>query len=868
MFALIMRCRLSALLYFAILLSAEPASAAEELEADDEKIIWTANNNSLEALPISIEKLFLTLHNTGILPSEPVPAAEFKRGSIESFARERTPIYNWTQGIDNLVCDLNPVHCSRPRLPIPNRQTKLDLVGHVGGFEFSSPSDTIWRIDPVVPIRLPDVQFRPHANWVAFSIPSNGNVRDLYETVGLGCIGAVHPALKFDLFGDMAELRQRLADLSGLECPKFIAARQQVSWSVARYDHLISSSKTKDPTMYEGSVEHAFRESQADLSKIYGSTSIADAWEVLGSSAARTFAGSSQPALITLPVMSVAATLAGSKIDSRYVQNAGKDGASLAPDWAEYIQRQSAGDRFRSIAAVLSVDQSGRIEQGGGSDGSVSIQGSVVDQTIFDKQKVAVFDPINHSAAEVTGDPSFPRTIIFIDDSLANDHCVFTQNCTPRWLDKDVISATTGPNKETGELLRKEFDQIGKSIGHGTGVAAVALAQPKNGAMVGVDPSAKRLLFKADLQSWNLAGFKEKVEKLTNTLLTPDQPPPGYLVWNLSGHTVIHERARSIDLYLQRFQVKRLPPDASFFVFAAGNEDVAVVARDRPKDECMSFPACWSKYYRNVITVVGVMKDKDGNLVPWLSDSGEKTSYLNSKFEIAAMADDIVIPSLSVKGFYAVEGTSYAAPQVAAVVAALRSRLISPPELVEARLMACGSMTKSLIRRVAGGVLDVNCSMKFRKSLIAFRTAGEGDILATEAAKLRPADLKGIWTKAGKRDVKVDLNFPHPSALRGAYNLWPELFTDSIIGIRRLVDDEDKFKIATLNADLSVDVEVRPAVTRESGILLEVQFDGEDKARCISIEQIISFVPAVPEEAGGIDGDASDGASCEFVANP
>ncbi|MGO7334232.1 S8/S53 family peptidase [Rhizobium leguminosarum] len=837
-----------------------------EARATDNQINWTANNSKVDGLPISIEALTIALHNLGILPTVSIDTEEFHGGTVEEFLRDRFPVYNWTQKIDNVVCDLNPDHCSRPRLNV-DTTTLADISGHSSGFMLTPAEASRWKFSQRTAIVIPDLALRPRANWVDFVLPEGGDIRRIYETEGLGCVGAIHPTLKFDLTGSITDLRRNLVKLSEIDCPKYIAARQQVKWSVLTFKKKMATAKNEHGGTYDESIQAAYREGQSVLGNIYAASTADIAWSLLNEASHAVYRNLTDAPIVSLPVVSVAATIDNMKLTPLYLDS-GKERSRVAgsPSWTRFYTVLTPVDRFDYLSKGLSVDEVGRIEKlEGGADGFVAAFGVDMDDTIVGKQRKTLFDPMNFDLTKTFSPSPYPHAIIFMDDSLDTSRCVFSsaRPCVPRWLDMSVIEATSGPFRGDGEKLRAEHEKLKEGIGHGTGVAAVAVAQPTNGAMAGIDPLAVPLHYPFDFRTWETSGFKEKVEKYLNDLRKPTQPPRGFLVWNLSGHTLTRNFARPVDNYLKRFDVKKLAPESDFFVFAAGNEKKGTFKSHLETKECLSYPACWSPLYKNVVTVVGAMLDSEGHPTLWTSADGDSETYANPKFEIAAMAQGIVIPSQSVDGFFEVEGTSYAAPQVAAVIAMLRSSLISPPELVEARLIACGQMSKTLSGFVAGGLMDVQCSLQTRKTQVAFVPLVAGEVTVSEAKKLRPAQLKAVWDKSGKSATHIEFKLHDADGVSGKVRVWPELFKDSLVGYRQLVDDDGKYKIVTLNKRLEVTSEVREKI--EEPILIEVLFDGDEKTTCLEFSQIISYIPAIPEETGGDDDSIpANDSSCVF----
>lgn len=593
------------------------------------------------------------------------------------------------------------------------------------------------------------------------------------------------------------------------------------------------------------------------------------AWSLLEQATRDIYDSASQAAELSIPVISVASTVNNASISKSYLKSVVGNAVPMGSKaWEQFYGKLTGVDRFRMLSESLTVDESGSLEEPeGGSDAFVVAFGAELDDQIFARQRETLFDPINYDLDTPPGIFPLERSIVFVDDSLNESLCAFGSTpCTSRWIDDDTIAATSGPDLEAGANVRKEIDGIKKGVGHGTGVAAVAVANPKNGVMAGIDPGANRFLYPFNFKAFNAAGFKEKVEAFLSRVHQPGQSPnAGFLVWNISGHTTNHAYAAPISAYLKRFAVTPLAPESDFFVFAAGNEPIDLVTNHLDAGDCVSYPACWSHRYKNVVTVAGATM-KDGVPVPWQSTTGEVMTYLNPKFEIAAIASGIVVPSLTVDGFYQVEGTSYAAPQVAGIVSLLRYSMVSA-DLVEARLVACGIMSSEFVGRVLGGLLDARCSLTARKAQMAFEPIGAGETPVDLARKLRPGKVIGIWTVDKKRSEQIHLASDAPDGINGSYKILPELFKKSLVGYRQLVDDPYKYKVVVMDTSLGLKAEIREKIETDKDLFIQIQFDGEDKPTCVNFSQVISYVPAVPE-AGGIDPNVSAKDSvCSFPAN-
>ncbi|MGR9319813.1 S8/S53 family peptidase (plasmid) [Rhizobium leguminosarum] len=812
----------------------------------EQRIDWRSNNSVVDGLPAAVEALTLGLYNIESLATKEVVADQgVDNSSIQKIAIANYPFMAWTDNIDNILCDLNPTICERRRIPI--EANGLETLGtYVSGFRVTSYRDSRWLGKPGSIVRVPNIDFHIQSSWQNFTFGPNQSLSDLYESQALGCsaIGVVE--YSFSLFKLFYQIKREAVDSSVSFCPKLIASSHQGQWSFLGFER---SSRQNSP-IFGQTNKAEFDSVQRDISQILATSDTGEAWSELNRLARKVYAGvPSSMSLVRLPVLGLGATF---QIPDKPTKEQSLMGS---PAWEEFNRSLTGQKRVQLLDAVnnsdfvISLPQNSGSEGNGRADASVTVAGMPMDKDLVSRQRDAIFAAINYTFDRVEAAPPVATSIVVIDDGLDKSLCVFAGPCKAKWLDKDTLANPDSVDKGLVLEINKEIEDLKRSIGHGNGVAAVALARPSNGMMLGIDPNATPTLFPVPLGQWNFDKFAERVDAFLTALFN-DGGRPGLLVWNLSGHTKSLEQNQPIDKFLGRYKSK-VPLDVSFFIFAAGNETIQNVTNALNFGDCTSFPACRSRMYPNVITVVGAMLDSNGIPTIWVDNSIGMMSYASPEFEIAAMAKDIPIPSKTGKAFFSVDGTSYAAPQVAAIVSRLRSQMISPPEIVKARLIACGRMSQGLLGKVKGGLLDADCTLRSNSAQVAFDPQPTDGVPEKVAKSLRPAKLVGVWGVDKKKNEKatsiISISNGAANGISGDYRWWPAANTPSILGIRQLVDKPGAFKFAVWDVKNSIKTEVRPPL--DSSLVMEVLFDGDAQTTCIPVSNLLDFVPAAPQYA-------------------
>ena len=134
----------------------------ETLASIPESIVWRTGAVHEEAIPLEIERLYLTLYNTQNLQIKKYTGDANKK--IEDILREERLFFGnyFPVGIDSLLCDLNKDVCKRERVPTNTDLAKTD--SHVGGYK---KSVGIWSNHAKSTLYLPVIEF---VNFIDFKL--------------------------------------------------------------------------------------------------------------------------------------------------------------------------------------------------------------------------------------------------------------------------------------------------------------------------------------------------------------------------------------------------------------------------------------------------------------------------------------------------------------------------------------------------------------------------------------------------------------------------------------------------------------------------------------------------------------------------
>lgn len=801
---------------------------------------WEARNATIDALPAEIEKLALTLHNFGVLPLDTVTTSPEDVRTLEEVIFSAFPAFYWTDKIDNLICDLNPMICNRPRVPVSARDL-ADANKHVSGFRITARHRSTWGAFRGKSLILPRINFRNRANWVDFSVDEKGqpfDVKQVYLTKALGCLAEEAYDSPFLPLLDFADFKRHLSATDVfVDCAKLIANQHYDVWTKIIYQ---KQGANQEPT--SGSSIDAYRNA-LNIIESLPDRATEKAWIELAIGVSGIYSGlSSLSGPLWLPIYSVFCEFPA---DFSNAYDADVRAIAGSNAWYNYINTMKRDVRTGILNDQLEVyfydESTGDVGSGGSSPPAATSLQALANNEIYKRLSTGVFAHVNHqpdrsSEAETTKNKptEVPHTIVVVDDEVPLTHCVFAGKCDATWVDLNDLDQPTDSQRAMFEAIRSELDELkAKSKRHGLGVAALAAAKPESGVIEGLDPKATVVPLPLDLKTWKTERFADKAQTLMR------DNPGIYTVWNISGHTL--ERDKALPIY--KFANDRRARDEQTIVVAAGNVSKSLLDSHLGSQECLMYPACGSLAYPNIIAVVGARIGEDGSPELWTNDVEQITSYGNPGFQIAAIAEGVVIPSATTNAFYTMDGTSYAAPQVAAVVSRLRAQLKHLPENIVARLIACGKQSTKLLPYVAGGLLDAECSLLTHKAQVAFDPIDGQDVDPSVAKNLRTGTLLGIWRDSKEKADVVDIGNGEDYDITGLHQWWARRGFPSFLGYRQLDDDPDSFKLVVWNKKGKIRTEVRDRL--KSSHILEMAFDDDaGKVTCISVEDLIAFIPA------------------------
>lgn len=823
-------------------------------------IEWSGGNKNVDELMLNERKLVVSLHNVGRLPSTTVHVGDEGIVTPQALTRQGIPFLEWSDEVDNVVCDLNPKNCSRPHTPVDDASLN-NLLSHVGGFAITPQSLSKWTVHLQDEIVVPKLDFESSTRWQSFNVTDSSDLRALYEKRALGCVVLDIATTKFTFPGSITDFRRTAAASDDTSCIGRIVNVNTLNWASLSFLKELS-----DPEKRSDTQNLSFNKMNESANEILSSTNADSAWEKLNRLSETIYSDLPASGLKTvqLPVLSLRTTFDVEAIPTYATES--QNDLVFNSGWLKRLQSLPPEDVFSSLGQSIDVDlilpktpYIGQPDAVMGTDNE-----GIVLTTIEERQIKSVLEPINvwTKSKAFLDDNNFSRAIIFVDDGLVLTHCVFAGGCSPSWVDRAALDQPAAPEKVLFDRIKFELGKMSKTgAGHGLGVAAVATANPASGGMIGIDPKARPIPFDLNLSAWPTERFREKAGELV------EKQAGTFLVWNISGHTTVRERISQIDKYLddQLSQGGASSPTAQYFVFAAGNVPKDVVTDDLNTGDCSIFPACRSigDKYRTVVTVVGAMLDENGFPMPWEDEGTGVATYANPKFEIAAIAKNVVIPSVTTEAYYTMDGTSYAAPQVSAVLLYLRTQLMAAaPEELVGRIVGCGRMSKALEGRVMGGLLDAECSLRFKQTQIAFEPKLQDEVDRDTARTLRPGKLLGVWTSDGTLSNILPIK-DEDQGVTTDVRWWPEPNYTSIAGFRQLVDDPGKFNLTTWDAEGQLSSRVRRRFS--STLQLEILFDGDQLPTCIQAGQLLGYVPASqPYATSERDAISKEDSSCHF----
>lgn len=150
-------------------------------------VLWGTDLLSDQPISQRMERLYLSLYNTGKLP---VKTIQIEKGraltedAIEAIMREQGLFYGdfFDKGIQSVLCDLNPDVCRRKRV---KSQTLDDVTSHVGGFEKSYP---YWPgIDTAETLVVPALEINKSLKFKRLPKPAGESLGTILDRHSFDC---------------------------------------------------------------------------------------------------------------------------------------------------------------------------------------------------------------------------------------------------------------------------------------------------------------------------------------------------------------------------------------------------------------------------------------------------------------------------------------------------------------------------------------------------------------------------------------------------------------------------------------------------------------------------------------------------------
>lgn len=799
---------------------------AEDLANGKLRIGWTSSNSHFDGLNPEVDDLYVSLRNRGILPVKTmeVPA----RTSLPSEYFSGMFVHSdWTSKVDNLLCDLNPDKCSRPRQPAVDLS---DANTHVSGFQLSEPEKSSWTLKPGDKVIVPDLKFTVEARWVDLPLDpdSRQNLADLYEKNALGCQAALNGGIPLEDGGlSLPGLKARLAVSEGTACPEAIFESNVYDFGLAIGKRSKAANIEDQAQLRQRSLE----ELRAVDARIREAGSAGESWSHL-ERFARTALESNrnaEPPTISLPVAGLASSFT---IDAANASQSASTGVG-SDAWHRSLQvtvpQAAITEDMNSSFVVRSVEEkSGWTVNQADTTAAAATTGSINEA---DLPGLMIRKPVQVAEADLFS----PSTVVVVDKGLDLTLCILKpEGCGGQQkvqvIDLDDPSQNDPDDYPDPARMAELFRAEKEHSLHGTQVAALVGARSGG---YGIDPNAKIVPFEMDFGApWKL----DNIQTLKSELKLS-----GPVVWNLSGHTL----TRNAVLGIARYATEKAQSESRYlFVVSAGNLSEQEIQDNTVTDPCGIFPACLVSssnpvLARSIISVVGVMKDDQGKIVPW--DNGEFGSLYNAEFQIAAPANGFVLPSADPAIAFRGSGVSFAVPLVSGTLSAMRSRETIASSMAVGRLIGCGVQYTTLDGKVKGGLLDSSCAVDFTHDHVSFTK----DISGTEKdiyKQLRSGRVEAIWNGDMNDQVR---EFPMPDTnteISGTYRLYPDENRDSILGYRQFGDDPDLYKLAVWDeADDRIRTESINAL--KSSLVVEFLPEGSTESVCFPVSSITNFIP-------------------------
>ncbi len=165
------------------LLAAVATQAADISEESGLQMHWRSNNMNPEQLAIALERLYVVLYNTKNLPIREFEDPEGR--PLEAILRLQGLFFGsyFPEGVEAVVCDINPRLCDRPRYKVPRKQLE-SVTKHVGGYRKSRGRWSNRRGSKLI---LPDLSFQPYLVLTQLPYGPDDSIQAMVEAQDADC---------------------------------------------------------------------------------------------------------------------------------------------------------------------------------------------------------------------------------------------------------------------------------------------------------------------------------------------------------------------------------------------------------------------------------------------------------------------------------------------------------------------------------------------------------------------------------------------------------------------------------------------------------------------------------------------------------
>lgn len=821
--------------------------SVEEKTSSDEPLgkvlaIWRSNNHSYEGLGFQVHLLIKSLHNTKRLPTILVEFNEKAHRDVVGLLRhQKFPYIFWDDSIDNVLCDLNPMHCVRVRVPYSSsdENSLLTLTFSVSGYKVTKHAKSKWVVHDGDKIRIPVINFSKDYRIANFPIYENENIANIHDALAMGC--SAISSVEYNYISTLGVTPKGAKN--DIRCLEAVTNFNSPLW----FNEVLEYKNPDYPAQSDeqlGKVMNKVREIAAiNPTSPHEENKLKLAWKTISQLSHEwgprdVFYGEER--IVRLPVLTFEAILDLSK--NLYANLSSKDiKFRIAPkilyDLSEDTFRNLLGPALSFKGKAPTPSSPAVFQETGGADGSeakVDNSLNVRKDGLFEAMQMYVFKAINHPFSYGEDVPLFgrqPHPIGLVDSGFDPNHCEFTNEICSEGTD-------SGPESK---------------LYHGHKVASVIAAGSGDGGMVGIDPYGRirEATVNLDESSSNLSEkAKNAIRNVASSFALIEDgvviPPT---VWNISGHWPLDD-ADSLEVYIKELW------DGSHggivrdvFVVAAGNVDIQKhekIVRREAGDSCNKYPACLTQHLPNVIGVLGVSYD-EGNGKFKLWHNTKMGTYAHPKIDVAAIADKVVVikedgdKKLVSYGYY--QGTSFATPQVTGTVALMKAINggLGPKE-IKNRIKACAHFVPEISDFVASGVLDVTCSIDMHHDRI---------IVSDTRIPNEKTKAEQFYIRQVLQENTTGLADFHISMRRGREFKGEVIQPKNLLRLLKRSDlensREDRYFVLWKSEDGEFHREAFGRLESRS-IILDVERVRDKKVMCIKLEDVEDLIPALRME--------------------